>query len=127
MLIAIIFISVTSLPPLPTELSAGLVMFASLVSHILRSSRLPLWLNITLAAVAFGVASLVAFWLMGGFTSGDAREIVYAFIFFAGALGLKEFYDLLNYLRDATSPLESRTDATRIEPVVRRASRDNQV
>jgi branched-subunit amino acid transport protein len=119
------------MPPIPADISTALVVFASFMSHLFRSDKLPRGLNILFAALAFILSSAVTFWLLGGIAQGATpRETLTAFILFTGSLAGKELLALLSYLQETASPLDAHfidERSTRPVPVVRRASRDEQV
>jgi hypothetical protein len=94
------------MPPLSADLSLLLAGAASFLSNVLRSDKLPRMWNIVIALVGLIVCAGISVWLTVGFTN-DARSNVGLLIVAGVGLSLKEGFDLLNYIRGATSPLET--------------------
>jgi predicted PurR-regulated permease PerM len=100
---ALLLLTVIALPP---ELSIFLAGVASWLSNYLRDDKLPRQQNILIALVGFIVCVVATLWLTAGFTN-DLKSNALLLITMGVQLGLggKELIDLLNYIKDAPSPL----------------------
>lgn len=100
------------------ELSIALAALASLISHALRDSKLPRWLNIVIALAAFILCTIFTYWVTQGFT-GNIRGSILPLIAFGVGLAGKELFDLLDYIKGVSSPLAAHIRAM---PAIQRRS-----
>jgi hypothetical protein len=106
---------------IPQDFLVILAAAATAFAHWLRSKNLSNEQNAMFAGTALLICGTVTAWMVTGFSPDIKADflLVCSSIVSLAATG-KEFLELLNYLQDATSPLEPAPSA--IIPPVRRAS-----